>query len=411
MTDNQQFLEKCRKLIEEKLGWGSSNQWQNQDFENLGDRIFEVTGVVLSASTLKRIWGKVQYNSKPNLSTLDALARFAGFANWRTFTASVISPQPEPAAPAPSSKKRRSFKIILLMLALAGAALLIGSIFVRQPRSPLTFDQLRFSSKPVTLGVPNTVIFEYDATHSNADSVFIQQSWDPKRKFSVDKNLHTYTSTYYMPGFYKAKLILNDSVVREHELIIESGGWMGAILREPVPVYVTDRLHTVPGQTGISQQDLNDLHIEQDKTAPIVTLANVSREPDISSRNFLLSLDLQNTYHGTPSPCLHTNIVVLGTDGYLLLPLGKPGCAGEFNMMLGELPVEGRTHDLSAFGVDFSKPVQLKCEVRERHIQITVNNKEAYAGRFEKDIGKIVGVQVNFFGTGFIRNFQLKATG
>ncbi|WP_300604067.1 hypothetical protein [Niabella sp.] len=411
MTDNQPFLEKCRKLIEEKLGWGNAAEWQNQDFENLGDQIFESTGVVLSASTLKRIWGKVPYNSKPNLSTLDALARFAGFASWRTFTASEIFPKPASITPTPSLKKRRPFKVVLFLLLLAGASLFIGSIFVHKPGSLLTFEQLHFSSKPVTLGVPNTVIFEYDATHSNADSIFIQQSWDPKRRFRVNKNQHTYTSTYYMPGFYKAKLILNDSVVKEHELIIESGGWVGAILREPAPLYVTDRLQHVPGQTGINQQDLNDLNLEQDKKAPIFTLSNVSRQFDINSNNFLLSLDLQNTYMGNNSPCLHTNIVVLGTDGYLLIPLGKPGCAGEFNMMLGEKPIEGRINDLSAFGVDFSKPVPLQCEVRNQRIHITVNGKAAWTDRFKKDIGKIVGVEVNFFGAGFIRNFQLKAAG
>ncbi|MBO9591817.1 MAG: hypothetical protein J7599_02840 [Niabella sp.] len=411
MTNKQPFLEKCRKLIEEKLGWGDAAEWQNQDFENLGDRIFEVTGVVLSASTLKRIWGKVQYNSKPNLSTLDALARFAGFDSWRTFTASEISRQPAPEMSAPPLKKRRPFKIALLVLALAGASLFIGSIFVHKPGSLLTFGQLRFSSKPVTLGVPNTVIFEYDATHSNADSVFIQQSWDPKRRFRVDKNRHTYTSTYYMPGVYKAKLILNDSIVKEHDLIIESGGWMGALRQEPAPLYVTDRLQHIPGQTGIGQQDLDNLNLEQDKAAPVLMLANVNRNFNISSNHFLLSLDLQNTYKGNNAPCLQTNILVLGTDGYLLIPLGKPGCAGELNMMLGEKPIEGRTNDLSAFGVDFAKPVPFQCEVRNQHIQIMVNGKAAYTGRFEKDIGQIVGIQVNFSGIGFIRNFQLKAAG
>ena len=223
MDDNQPLIEKCKLLVEQRLGWGSSANWQHQDFENLSDQVFEATGVVLSASTLKRIWGKVQYNSKPNLSTLDALARFIGFANWRTFTASAAVP-PEPAAPVLPVKRRSFPKMVFVLLLLAIAFLFIGFIFLYKPVKQLQYDQVRFSSQPVTLGVPNTVVFEYDATHSNADSVFIQQSWDPKRRFKVNKNLHTYTSTYYMPGYYKAKLILNNSIVKEHDLYIESDG-------------------------------------------------------------------------------------------------------------------------------------------------------------------------------------------
>ncbi|MCD2423767.1 hypothetical protein LQ567_13410 [Niabella pedocola] len=405
MDENTDYLLKCREAVEKKLAWGDPSGWQHQDFENLGDRIFESTGVVLSASTLKRIWGKVQYNSKPNLSTLDALARFIGYANWRTFTAAQVSPK----EPVPQQKTRRTGKLVIWLLLVAAGAILIGFALVTKTSKKLTYHAVRFSSRPVTRGVPNTVVFEYDARQSNADSVFIQQSWDPKRRFSVDKNRHTYTSTYYMPGVYKAKLVLNDSIVKEHDLIIESDGWMGALRHEPAPVYVTDRLQHIPGQTGIGQQDLDDLNLEQGKAAPVLMLANVNRNFDTHSNNFLLSMELQNTYKGTNSPCLHTNILVLGTDGYLLIPLGKPGCAGELNMMLGEKAVEGSTNDLSALGVDFIKPAQLQCNVRNQQIQIMVNGRAAYTGRFEKDIGRIVGIQVNFSGTGFIRNFQLKA--
>lgn len=55
MKNEAFYIEKCRELIEERLAWGSSEHWQNQDFENLSQKIFEVTEVSLSSSTLKRI--------------------------------------------------------------------------------------------------------------------------------------------------------------------------------------------------------------------------------------------------------------------------------------------------------------------------------------------------------------------
>ncbi|HEY1056610.1 MAG TPA: hypothetical protein VGE24_15795, partial [Emticicia sp.] len=75
----------CKKLIEEKLGWGNSEKWTNQDFEDLSQRIFEATAITLSPTTLKRIWGKVKYDSAPTVTTLNTLAQFIGFEHWRAF--------------------------------------------------------------------------------------------------------------------------------------------------------------------------------------------------------------------------------------------------------------------------------------------------------------------------------------
>src|SRR5688500_6826322 len=85
------LLLKCCALIEQKLSWGSGDNWQNQDFEALSAQIFDQTQVVLSVSTLKRVWGKVKYDSLPSPTTLNTLAVFAGYKNWREFRQQQIA--------------------------------------------------------------------------------------------------------------------------------------------------------------------------------------------------------------------------------------------------------------------------------------------------------------------------------
>src|SRR5688572_20850844 len=85
ITEEKDLLEISRTGIERSLGWGSSGNWTNQDFEELSERIFDKTQVKLSVSTLKRIWGKVKYDSSPNTATLNALAVFLGYENWKSF--------------------------------------------------------------------------------------------------------------------------------------------------------------------------------------------------------------------------------------------------------------------------------------------------------------------------------------
>lgn len=55
------------------------------DFESLSVVIEHYTGELLSASTLKRLWGYVNLNPTPRLSTLDILSRFVGYANFKAF--------------------------------------------------------------------------------------------------------------------------------------------------------------------------------------------------------------------------------------------------------------------------------------------------------------------------------------
>src|ERR1700733_2756452 len=85
MQTDELLIEKAKRLYEDKTGWGDSGEWTNQDFVILSEKIQERTGIALSHVTLKRVWGKVKYDSLPNTHTLDTLVQFLGYENWRTF--------------------------------------------------------------------------------------------------------------------------------------------------------------------------------------------------------------------------------------------------------------------------------------------------------------------------------------
>lgn len=410
MHDETFYIEKCRKLIEEKLAWGSSETWQSRDFENLSDRIYSATNSMVSSSTLKRIWGKVRYDSKPNMATLNVLAEFIGFENWRAFTAAssqILQDDQKATVPKPA------LKLPVKWLFTGAVVILLGIVFLslfQKRNSYLKTGHVSFSSKPVTLGVPNTVIFTYDATGSNADSVFIQQSWDARRRFKVDKQLHEYTSTYYKPGYYKAKLILNDSIVKERDIYIETNGWIGLIETRPIPVYLPASAYENGAQMGISEKVLTEQQIDFRKEPPIFTLTKVDKNIDLPGERFQLDAELQNTFtDNSKGICQETHIAVLGTEGLIDIPLCKSGCVGAVGIMLGMKYINGKTTDLSRLGVDFEKPVKVHVETRDGRIKIVVNSKTGYEGELGKGIGRIVGFRITFMGTGVLNSFDCKA--
>src|SRR5689334_21914215 len=151
MDNEKQQIEKCLRLMEEKLGWGSGSAWQNQEFEALSKAIFKETNVSLSVSTLKRLWGKIRYEGTPNIATLNALAQFVGYQNWRTFTANGNTPSPNGASSAQEKKPLVLSKSVkgILVVAVAGIAAFLFLYFQSRPKR-LKYENISFSSMPVT---------------------------------------------------------------------------------------------------------------------------------------------------------------------------------------------------------------------------------------------------------------------
>ena len=127
--NQDKLLETCKRTIETRLGWGSSELWTNQDYEKLSLRILDETGVHLSAAILKRIWGKVRYERNPAMATLDTLAKFAGQENWRQFGLHVLGAQAvafeNPMTDRPSDYRffKKSFVIMVIALIIVIGAL------------------------------------------------------------------------------------------------------------------------------------------------------------------------------------------------------------------------------------------------------------------------------------------------
>src|ERR1700744_5435274 len=101
MITDQLLIGKLGTQIENDMGWGNPDDWTNHDFVALSEKIRERTGIAISHVTLKRIWGKVKYESLPNTHTLDTLVRFLGFENWRDFKSQNGNGVAKPAPPAP----------------------------------------------------------------------------------------------------------------------------------------------------------------------------------------------------------------------------------------------------------------------------------------------------------------------
>ena len=75
-------IQSLRRDIEQRMGVALQSP---ADFEHLIQQIWDKQHSVLSLSTIKRIWGYVQSNGVPRLSTLNTLSQFLDYADWNAY--------------------------------------------------------------------------------------------------------------------------------------------------------------------------------------------------------------------------------------------------------------------------------------------------------------------------------------
>ncbi len=403
MLTDEHLLSKVKQKIEARLGWGNSADWTNQDFVNLSSKFSEEFGLSISHITLKRIWGKVKYAGMPQIYTLNALAEFAGFENWRNFKVRME---------AETSATTRFSKIHLRKIIGIGTALtiFIAIVLVLVYSSKKKFNAKNYSlsiHKILSTGLPNSVVFDFDAGEAVSDSVVIQQSWDDRLRTTVSKNQHQHTLIYYYPGFFNPKLIIDGQIVNEQKLLISSNGWMTAVSHTPVPIYFKKEDVMAHGKMELAIEQLKEKNIPLSPEAPLVSYCNVQDFGPIYADHFHFETSLRNCFSEGSSVCQLTNIYLLCEGTAIGIPLCAKGCQSSINFFFAGYSISGKQKDLSAFGVEFDRYVKVRVESAAGKALVFLNGKLAYEVPGNISHTKIIGIDYVFQGTGSVNYVKL----
>ncbi|MBK0377754.1 hypothetical protein [Mucilaginibacter segetis] len=404
----QIYINTWRKRAEDQLRWGDSENWSDQDFEKLAEMFLDKTGTMLSITTLKRIWGRVKYDSSPNAATLNTLAKFLGYADWRSFKQSMDAEKPQVAADKTSPQKN------YVPVAMAGVVLLaaIGSLIAwsikpNKAEKKLNDAPVKFESKKVTDDLPNSVVFNYDASWLNTDSITLQQSWDPSRSERISSKGKQHTSIYYYPGYFTAKLIAGGKVKKETPVFIKTKGWAGIIEKEPIPTYLSADEIKLSGSLGISSKVLANKTVSPVFNDLPVSFYNVQEFEGLNGSDFTFETTLRNTSEPGESLCRNIMVYVLGKRSAVIIPLSAKGCISNLGLYTSSEQINGKETDLSAFGCDFNEFQQLKFGVKNMRLNVFLNNKHILDESITQSIGDIIGIRIRFEGSGAIRNIKL----
>lgn len=388
----------CLEELCAKIGYSDRTKLSQSDFEHLCYLVEEKTKIIISVSTIKRVFNG-NFERLPQSYTLDALTKYIGYSGWQEFKATKLNSAKNSPSPAHESgeiskdhtkaKESRAYRYS----ALAGVTIILVAVAFISIRKNAGTEASFSVQKIVSEGVPANVIFNYDIDHVEGDSFYIQPSWNKTLRIKIAKNRHTQTETYYEPGYHTAKLIGDDKILKQVRVHIPTKGWIGYTkvnFSDPYPQYFQAATIVRDSVLGLNLSGLkaNDIEIRNDK---IYYYACFPDSLNIDSDNFTLIARIRMD-PVKPTLCPWIISEVYSQNSLFFFTGTTPGCTGEVHAMFSDRYLDGKKNDLSSLGFDVRSWKDVRIAVKNRVVKISIEEKEVFTTTYERPGGLIQGM-------------------
>lgn len=294
------------------------------------------------------------------------------------------------------------------MLAIAGFLITLSF------RRSTIYDPADFqfsADKIYSEGVPNSVIFSYDAAKAQTDSVFIVQTWDIRRKTIVPREGRKHSAIYYYPGFFRTKLIVEEQVMKTHDLQITSDGWLGLMELPGKPLYFEKEEILSNDGVTISTDLLHQYEIPLNPVPPKIRIFNQGDLGDLMNDHFTFETELKNDFKSGINTCQYVEVLIQCKDDIIIIPLVSVACVGDAYLYAAGVSRESKDADLSGFGADLSQWTHLKVQSKDKQLTFFVNGIQAESFVFPNQPTGVVGVQYRFNGPGSVKFARFREDG
>lgn len=412
--NDQALLKKLKTRIEQLSGLSGTFDLTQKDFDFLVYYIQEKTGQALSLTTIKRIW-RNEYQRLPHLSTLDMLAQIAYGQDWYTAKKKFLEEQPEtgndsktatlPPVVVRGTKTHPRWPLKIL----AGITVLaLLSLFLYNFSNSVSGDvsAIEFKAEATAdLRVPNSVVFSYDLHGFKANHFYIQQSWDTAKKVEISPSNNKQTDIYYEPGYYYAKLLAGDRVLKEIPVHIRHNDWFVRFRYPDSKLVKVDESHlNTDGHLGLKTEYAKQLPDVTDH--PFQLGFMLSKDFDLKADDFQIGASVRFDSIQAPS-CPMTNLLIKGDKDYAWITVGNKGCESDVGLKVGDSVINGKTNDLSLLGVDSFLWQKLHVKLIKGTFFLSINDLVVYEGTYSNTLGDLKEIDFFFNGVGSIDDIRI----
>lgn len=200
--------------------------------------------------------------------------------------------------------------------------------------------------------------------------------------------------------------MVDDSIVKEKDVLVRTEDWLGTIETDFLPIYLNKTAYQSGYRLRTSAETLLSHGVNPHAKQTITGFYQVRDFGSIYSDEFKLSLSLKNNLSGA-SPCQAAQIRIMHEDGPISIVISNKGCISNISLFAFDSIIDGKKNDLSGFGVDMSKDVQVGFVSKDRKMDIRINNTSVFTFNVPQTPKKILGLSILFEGAGTVNKLVL----
>jgi hypothetical protein len=394
MMDEQTLVKTSILEIFSSNGYNDLTSMTQRDFDHIGEQLKQKSGILISGITVKRLaYG--EFSRLPQIATLNAIANYFNYKTWQEYKADKIK-NGSGKEPAKEPAKQVRHKFSLKYLAIPAAVIILGGIyfFGTTREAVRNAETAAFSFRKNTSNdIPNTVTFSYNIDDVQADSFFIQQSWDVNRRVRIYKKKYTVTDIYYEPGYHIAKLIANDSVIRTVDVSIPTDRWFFYAIDNVAnytPEYIKADSLDEQGSLSLTVEQLleDGIDVNKDKRYHYVFFPSHMNVP---SDNFKFKTRVRMR-EVRRSPCPYIEVELYCQRSFMIMRSTTKGCSHEALIQFGEQVMRGTDTDLLPISFDVREWTDIEIVVKNKVATVKVSDKEVFSTRYVTDTKYVAGL-------------------
>jgi hypothetical protein len=419
MEDILLILGKCKKEVVEKFLGNPKINLSYSQLHKLSDEIFVNTKISISHSTLKRIFNE-NYRGTPQLSTLDAFAKYLGYADWNDYFRKNINTTHLKKNKPDSKTQKRAGKFILLILAILLLGITGYFIFSKRLIDEPNLQNIEFSCLPFdSTEMPVVVHFRYNIKNIKCDTALIhpiaRYGWSNGLDvIQIDPKDSTARYIYLWPEVFTPLLTVDGKIVGQLNVRLKTKGWQGELSNEKSGYYVKffyDKEIFTKGTMSFT----NEVFVKNNFTRDDIERMAFNNYNDFTRINGD-SLHFETRIKLTP---FRRNEKTGGAEIHLtfenimiFLPL-EPKIAPfkEFWFFPFDNYLSSQDTDLTFLYKNIEEYTNIKIVTKEKNFYLYFDDSLIYKIEFTKDPGMLMGMRFAFRGMGevdYVRFFNQK---
>ncbi|MEJ8819381.1 hypothetical protein [Lacibacter sp. H407] len=398
-------LDDIFRCCENRFNRGASIHWKHGDFSDLSREILRDTNVNISPSTLKRIFGKVSVDDDyiPQQATVDALKKYGNFTELEN------AQQAPPSFLQPNALNKESFKRYKLLLPIVALSIVILALLTWRYWKPKSMSGSIKITRTEGL-LPATVVFELQLPDTK-DSLFVNFG-DKSPLLYIKPGEKSTGHIYYIPGVFNASLQTRQQTFATTSAYIKSDNWIafGCHRQDDIPVHFYALPVVKTGSDSLFNVTNNKLfQLGLDTTGPVLTRLSNYTPVNQTADDFIFETTFKNHIQEKGIFCRSTQFQISGSNSMIRFRWVNAGCSQRVLNIVSEQIFKGATNDLSQFVLDLSQWTTVKLVNHQKQVSLYVNGKQIFTGSYQKSLGNISGLFLEFEGTGVVKTCELKS--